>query len=374
MAKISVLGPVSPFRGGIARHTTRLARELAENLDHDVSIFSFSSLYPKLLYPGQDDRDQDASTPNFAPIRCIISSINPLSWTKAVEAIAAEKPDFVVLPAWTFFVSPALGQIAKKLRQRGIKIVQIVHNASDHESTEWKTLLTRYQLAQSDALVTHNDQIASDIRAILPDPKIVVSPHPIYDDYPAPSGKLKKEADLELLLFGLVRHYKGLDIALRALAASGIESFRLTVAGEFWEKETETRSLIEELGLSEKVELHARYVSDQEAADFFARADATILPYRSATGSGVVALAQNYDCPMIASDIEGLNDAVKPNVNGWLFKSEDETALGNLLASEIDRNSAQKLSLSMAAEKQTLGWDKFAAAVLAAVLPATNRS
>ena len=150
-----------------------------------------------------------------------------------------------------------------------------------------------------------------------------------------------------MLFFGLVRQYKGLDIALQALAASKLDDVRLTVAGEFWEDEATIRELVQKLRLTEKVEFHARYVSDQETADFFARADATILPYRSATGSGVVALAQNYDCPMIASDIEGLNDAVKPDINGWLFPSEDIEALAKLMAEKVTRSAAVSLASVM---------------------------
>jgi len=366
MAKITVLGPVSPYRGGIARHTTRLAREFAKNDVHDVVIYSFSSLYPKTLYPGQDDRDAEALPPDFAPTHFSLDSVNPLSWRKTAQMVKAEEPDIVIIPAWTFFVSPALGWIAKELGKNRVKVIQIVHNASDHETSRWKTRFTRAQLSHATAFVTHNDQIAADIRSMISGAQISVTPHPIYDDYPKPTGKLDPKAGLELLFFGLVRRYKGLDIALHALAASKLDDVRLTVAGEFWEDEMETRTLVDKLGLTNKVEFHARYVSDQEAADFFSRADVAILPYRSATGSGVVALAQNYDCPMIASDIAGLNDGVKPGVNGWLFPSEDEQSLGRLLNDEVTRNSAGKLNKTMKSEKEKLGWDKFADAVLEA--------
>ena len=166
MAKITVLGPVSPFRGGIARHTTRLARELTDDPGNDVSIFSFSSLYPGFLYPGQDDRDPEASPPEFASTHYCLNSVNPFSWGQTAKEILAQKPDLVIIPAWTFFVSPALGFIAKKLMSDGISVVQIVHNASDHETAGWKTALTRAQLKHASAYVTHNEQIADDIRKI----------------------------------------------------------------------------------------------------------------------------------------------------------------------------------------------------------------
>jgi D-inositol-3-phosphate glycosyltransferase len=364
--KIVVLGPVAPFRGGIARHTSRLAQQFASNIDHEVSIFSFSKLYPKILYPGQNHRDHEASPPSFAPTYYVLESANPFSWNDLNQRIQSQDPCLVVMPAWTFFVSPALGWIAKRLRRNGIKVVQIVHNASDHETSLWKTALSIRQLKHADGYIVHNGKVAKELRALFPDAKITISPHPLYDDYPQPSNCTQAKAGLELLFFGLVRKYKGIDVALRALADSGINSVRFTIAGEFWEGLDDTRKLIAELGIHDRVELHPNYVSDQQAANFFDRADAVILPYWSASGSGVVAMAQNYRVPVAASNIPSFQEAVADGETGWLFPVGDFRKLAELISGRISRASALQMQPALERQKEQLGWDRYCENVLIA--------
>ncbi|MCH7660467.1 MAG: glycosyl transferase, partial [Euryarchaeota archaeon] len=71
----------------------------------------------------------------------------------------------------------------------------------------------------------------------------------------------------------LVRPYKGLDLAIEAVAKSGRADLRLTIAGEFWQGLDETRERISRLGLAGQVELIPRYVSDAETAELFDRSD-----------------------------------------------------------------------------------------------------
>ena len=50
--KIAVVGPTHPYKGGVASHTTTLAHEL-EAAGHDVTLVSWSHLYPSFFYPGE---------------------------------------------------------------------------------------------------------------------------------------------------------------------------------------------------------------------------------------------------------------------------------------------------------------------------------
>src|SRR3954454_19782295 len=71
---VAIVGPVFPFRAGIAYCTTRLA----EGLNADV--VSFSRQFPKRFYPGGDDIDP---TLPRAKADFIIDVINPLTWLRA---------------------------------------------------------------------------------------------------------------------------------------------------------------------------------------------------------------------------------------------------------------------------------------------------
>ncbi|TIU30506.1 MAG: glycosyltransferase [Mesorhizobium sp.] len=148
---------------------------------------------------------------------------------------------------------------------------------------------------------------------------------------------MPRRARTELLFFGLIRPYKGLDILLRALAQLADRDFHLTIAGESWDGVASYERIISEGGFSEKVDMLNAYVSNQSAANLFARADAVVLPYRSASGSAVAALAFNYRKPVIASQVGGLLDVVAPGA-GILVEPENVDALAGALSRVMDED------------------------------------
>ena len=58
--KISMIGPVYPYRGGISHFTTMLAKKLIA-AGHEVQVISFKKQYPAWFYPGESDKDYSAS-------------------------------------------------------------------------------------------------------------------------------------------------------------------------------------------------------------------------------------------------------------------------------------------------------------------------
>lgn len=276
--------------------------------------------------------------------------------------ISVFEADISVLPAWTFALSPALGWMARRARKQGQEVVQVVHNAFDHEAAPWKQRLSLWQLRQADRFVTHNHALAGQLRAHFPEKPVQIVPHPVWDDLPDATGKLPREATLELLFFGIVRPYKGLDILLHALAESPRRDIRLTVAGEFWGGTEDTNTLISKLNLADRVTLLPGFQTDQDTAELFHRADAVMLPYRSVTGSGVVATAYRYGRPVIASDLPGLAEVV-PDGTGWLVPPEDAQALARVL-NGLTRQATTEAGVQAAGFGRSLSWDRFAEAIL----------
>jgi glycosyltransferase involved in cell wall biosynthesis len=361
--KIVLLTPIAPFRGGIARHSGALARGLSRADGVDLVVESFARLYPRALYPGADDRDPDGQPPAGVAVHYGIDSLNPLSWRRAVDRIAAHRPALVAIPAWTFFVAPVLATIARALRRRGIRVAAIVHNVGDHDGSWWKQRLSEWQLREADVFITHGEALADPLRRLVPDKPVLVCPHPAYTDYPAPSGCLPREHALELLCFGLVRPYKGVDIAIEAMGLLGHRDVRLTIAGEVWGDVAALRHLAARHGVADRVEFIPHYVPDQEAAELFARADAVLAPYRSVTGSGAVALAAHYRRPVVASDLPGLTEVIAHGRNGWLFTPGDAVALAGVLDREVTRDRAAELAAAAIGAGES-GWDDFAAMLL----------
>lgn len=361
--RVAVIGPMPPIRSGIARHSAAVARAIARRPGHAVRVWGFHRQYPGFLYPGETERMAGACPPADLTVSEPLDGAYPLSWWRTAADILDWSPDLAVLPAWTFFLAPALGHVAGRLRTAGVPASMIVHNAFDHEEAAWKSQLSLWQLGKADRFVTHNDELAATLRARFPDTPVAVFPHPVFDDLPEPEGRLPRETELELLFFGLVRPYKGLDLALQAMGRLGDRDVRLTVAGEFWGGLDETRALIDRLGIARRVDLRPGYASDQDAAELFARADVLVLPYRSATGSGVIPTACRYGRPVIASDLPGLAPAVIDGETGWLAPPGDADALAEILA-RLDRAATTRAGEAARRFGQNLSWDRFADKVL----------
>ncbi|WP_271077446.1 glycosyltransferase [Aurantiacibacter sp. MUD61] len=360
--KVTMIAPVPPFRGGIAHHSAALAGGLGTIPECELEIESFQRLYPAFFYPGESPYDgTDPSSPARAG-RFDLDVLNPLTWRTLARRIA-DRSDVAVIPCWTFFAAPCLGWIARQLRKTGVEVVMLVHNVGDHEGAAWKNYLTHWQLAGADRFVTHTPQLASQLRAAGLNQPCTIVPHPPYSDFPPATGSMPQEKALELLCFGLVRPYKGVDIALAGLAEADLPDVRLTIAGEIWDGEDNLRRLANDPRLAGKVEFRNSYQSDQDAADLFSRADALLLPYRTITGSGVLAMAQHYRLPVVASDLPALEQPIERDKLGWCFETGDAAELAQLLKSEISRENCAALASEMA-EPDVTGWNHMASAVL----------
>ena len=99
---------------------------------------------------------------------------------------------------------------------------------------------------------------------------------------------------------------------------TGGSSRTSAVAGRFWDGGRELRSQAERLGLNGRVAFRDGFLSNEEAALHFGAADASLLPYRSASQSGVVQLSFAYGRPVIATRVGGLPAAVDDGVDGLL--------------------------------------------------------
>jgi glycosyltransferase involved in cell wall biosynthesis len=327
-----------------------------------LKVLSFSRQYPAALFPGESDRASDTQSPLDLDIDSRIDSINPGSWILAARTIHRFRPDVVLAPGWTFFLAPCFAFILASLRRRGIKVIALVHNPADHDATPLRAWLTLLQLRQADAYITHTQELARRLTTLIPGARVRVHPHPVFD-YPQAKGLLPKRDELELLMFGIVRTYKGLDVLLEALSRVKSQTVRLTVVGEVWKEVGDVRLRIQELGIEGKVELVQRYVTDAEAAEFFERADAVVLPYRSVTGSGVLPLAFYYGKPVAVSDLPGLSELVDEGT-GWVLPVGDAHAWAHAIDHLISRDAAAEMQSTIHRARQHLTFDAFAETLL----------
>jgi glycosyltransferase involved in cell wall biosynthesis len=323
--RLVIIGPVAPFRGGIAHHTTRLANALAGIAD--TRVISYSRLYPRWLYPGKTQVEESRLTLT-PPADFLLDSIGPLTWRGAVARIEARDPACVIIPWWTFFLAPCTRYLARRLGARDIPVLFLCHNVVDHETAGWKRRVARMVLRHGAGFAVQTREEEGKLRRMLGDVDVSYHPHPVYDHFPPAKGLLLRRASLELLYYGFIRPYKGLDVLLDALSGLDDLSVHLSIVGEPWgDDEGVWRRRIDDAGIGDRVEFVPRYVTDEETAEYFARADAIVLPYRSATGTGVIAAAYHYRKPVIASYVGGLRDVVTDGKTGLLVPPGDPIAL-----------------------------------------------
>jgi glycosyltransferase involved in cell wall biosynthesis len=363
--RIALIGPSHPFKGGIAAYTTQLYRQL--NNEHEVLFCSFSRQYPDWLYPGDTDRDDSSTDLLEKDALPLIDSLNPLTWLKAANTIAEHEPDVVILPWWVMFWAPQFTTVICSLKRQlqGLRVIFICHNVIAHDSGFLSRLLTKWTLSLGDAYLLHSQTEAEALNKLLGDVTAEVAELPAYDTHalPAPTPQqARHKLGLSgncLLFFGFVRPYKGLDVLLRALPDIITEEpCTLVVAGEIWGGSEQYKQLIEELNLQDRVSLLDQYIPEADIADYFLASDLVVLPYRSATGSGVIKLAYSFGRPVVATACGSLPAAVEEGVTGYIVEPESPLALSQAISLFFQRKDRNSMCLAARAKADTYSWEQ----------------
>jgi D-inositol-3-phosphate glycosyltransferase len=345
---LAVIGATHPLTGGAAQFNTAMVAGMREL--GPVDFVSWTRLYPPGLHKGEQ-RDAFSSPPNPQEARFLLDYCDPRSWRRTARALAQSGAEAVVLPWLHPVMAPPYRYLLRQLPNR-MKRVLICHNVTPHERVPFGGTLTRAVFRHADLLVTHAPQQAGEIAALGLDLPVLEAFHPrfVAADLSLPPSQPDVAAErlrqgspeLALLAYGAVRPYKGIDLALEALSlVDPTLRVKLVVAGVFWDGGGELQAQVGRLGLERRVELRPGYVSNEETALLFAAADASLLPYRSATQSGVVQLSFAHGVPVIATAVGGLPAAVRDGRDGLLSPADDPRAL----ARAIEQMAERKLEL-----------------------------
>ena len=368
MAKVIIIGPAHPLRGGLATFNQRLAKQFTDE-GHECSIVSFSLQYPGFLFPGTTQFSTDPA-PDDVRIHTLINSVNPLNWINVGKKIRKWKPDIIVVRYWLPFMGPALGTILRQVKKnRHTKIVCIADNVIPHEKRPGDVAFTKYFLKAPDAFVTMSDKVLSDLRKFTNKPAQLVQ-HPLYDNFGEPVLKEQARSFLKLpfdekiiLFFGFIRQYKGLDLLLKAMADERIkkENIRLVIAGEFYEDEKPYRQIIDEYNLEDRVILKTNFIPDSEVKYFLCSGDCVIQPYKNATQSGVTPLAYHFKKPMIVTNVGGLASLVPHEKVGLVCEAEPQSIADAIL--RFYQLGEDYFIPHLRTEKQKYSWSKLTEAI-----------
>lgn len=363
--RIALLGPSTPFRGGISQFAQMLAAELMRQ-GHNVKMFSFIKQYPALIFPGSEQTDK-SSTSSDLEIAEVLTPYLPWTWSKAVREIQAFSPDLLIVSYWLPFFAPAFAWICSKLKNT--RIYFLAHNIQSHEKWPLGSKLRNLALKHADKLIVLSQSCLDDARKLLPlriSRRAVLAFHPIYDSYSRNPGIDIDPNAKTLLFFGLIKPYKGLDVLLKAmpLVLKTIPEAWLIIAGDVYGDSQIYHRLTRELNLEDRVELHLRYISDTEIGSFFQRSQVCILPYKSATQSGVIASSYAFNVPVIASDIGGLGEYIVEGITGYLVPPDDPEALAEQIISYFQAQDFPRMSEEIVKYKASFSWKALAEFIL----------
>lgn len=371
--KFSLVGPVYPYRGGIAHYNTQLALTLASR-GHTVQVVSFKRQYPAWLYPGESDKDP-SQHPLLTPAEYLLDPLYPWTWLKTLGVIRQSLPDRVVFNWWTTFWAPAYAFLTWRLRRSGIQVLFLVHNVQPHESRFFDRFLARLALGQAGGFITQTAREAERLKELfvgqgqIQRTRVQICPHPEYEMFSSqriPQVEARRKLQLPgegpvLLFFGIVRPYKGLEYLLEAIRRSALQGVNpyLIVAGEFWEQKQHYLEIIERLELKDRVRLDNRYIPDEEVADYFSAADLFVAPYVQGTQSGSAHLALGFGLPVVASlSIVDETLMEREGSQTWLAQPGDADSLAIAIRTALQAVQAGNIPKPQVATVG--GWERLA--------------
>ncbi|MDY0109659.1 MAG: glycosyltransferase [Candidatus Krumholzibacteria bacterium] len=370
--RLALFGPAPPLRGGIVAAQASLYRTL-QGRGHTLHWTSFRRQYPAFLFPGSAQEGPTAPWLD-CPSHRVFVPWDPWSWRRAARDLLAFQPDGVVARWWIPFFAPGFWSVAQQVRRR-TRLIWVLDNVVPHERYPLGMWLTRRALRQGHAFVAQSEQVRVDLLRLLPDVDsalLRLAPHPVYDygdpGRPRPTqAEARRQLDLPaqarvILFFGFIKPYKGLvhliDAAPRLRERYGPDGVRVLVVGDIYGDRRPIADRIARSGAQDIIRLHDEYVPDTEVEAWFVASDLVALPYVSATQSGIVQIAWNYDKPVVTTRVGGLPEVIADGVTGFLVPPGDAAALAAACIRFFDEGHAAAMARAVAAAKAGYSWEQ----------------
>jgi glycosyltransferase involved in cell wall biosynthesis len=289
----------------------------------------------------------------------LLKFFNPMTYINLYKIITKENPDIVHV----VFEDLISGFLILFLKNK-YKIIITEHDPQLHDGESFITRLSFF-LSRiisrnfSDAIIVHGQNLKNYlIEKGVPDKKIFIVPHGDFSYYKKYTNTIKEEK-FTILFFGLIRDYKGLNFLINAepFIASSLPDIKIIIAGngEF----SKYHALIKN---PNHFEIHNRYISDSEIADFFSRAAIIVLPYINASQSGIIPIAYAFKKPVVVTNVGSIIEVVEDGKTGLIVPPEDSVALAKAIITLLSNDSLREEMGSNAYKKMQdeLSWEQIA--------------
>lgn len=361
--KVILIGPVYPYKGGISHYTGQMYRELVKK--HEVFMLSYKMQYPRFLFH-KEQKDYENDSFKVEDTKYMLHTANPFNIIKTAGFIKKQKPDMVVIQWWHPYFAPCYRLLEMFMGKQNV--VFVCHNVFPHERFPLDKFLTKLVLSGGRHFVVHAKEEGEELKKIKKNPDYTVTPHPTYNMFRFENMTRKQareklgigETEKILLFFGFVREYKGLKHLLRAMPMimEEVQEVRLLIVGDFDGNREEYEELIRTLRIGERIKVIDGYTPDKEVEKYFAACDLVLLPYESATQSGIVQIAFGFERPVIVSRVGGLPEVVKDGETGYVTKPCAPEELADKVKQFFREGRAEEFEENIKKEAARFSWER----------------
>ena len=225
-----------------------------------------------------------------------------------------------------------------------IKTFQMIHDVIPHagdKQEKFVKLMNSAVCKLSDYIVIFNNKYKSVLTNsydIDPDRIVTYRLWRTFPEYVNPCYSKR------ILFFGRINVYKGVDKLYEIIKQC--PDIQFDVVGRV---DINSEKLVKKIKELPNATVTDRYVTNEELEKFFNRCDWAVLPYNSATQSGVIIDSYRYGKPIISFDVGAISEQVIDGVTGFLVQSGNVEDFSKKLRNAVSMKKEDYDSMSKAA-------------------------
>ena len=130
------------------------------------------------------------------------------------------------------------------------------------------------------------------------------------------------------------------------------------MVGAFGSDKEDYLHLIEQNQVQDCVEVVDGYTPDNEVEVYFSASDMVVLPYESATQSGIVQIAYGFQKPVLVTSVGGLPDVVTDNSTGYVVEPRNPRQLADAVVRFYQDGMEETFVENVKKEAHRFSWDR----------------
>lgn len=221
------------------------------------------------------------------------------------------------------------------------KTYQVIHEVIPHEGdsqVKMVDLMNKAVVKFADTIVLRNKTYIQDMIDRYGISADRVKYLELWRRYPAYTTPVHSG---RVLFFGRINPYKGADNLLEIVRLC--PNIQFDVVGRV---DSQMQDVVDQLAMEKNVKLNNDYVTDAEMREAFVNCDWVIVPYNSASQSGIIIDAYKYSRPVIAFAVGAIPEQVDDEKSGYLVAAGDNQKFAEILREAMQMSAEQYDAMS----------------------------